>query len=157
MKVSSCLLAFALSLLVGTDARRVKRDAWRTWEGLEVNCDSSPKDNPCVKCSCTTIGKYGDKDYNSCREDTKHCYDHIPCADSIVKPGECCSTCPNGENCSIFGSIVKPGDTKIYEEGSDSKYKVCGAGGVVKSCTIETTILGSSSFSRHTCMTPYGR
>merc|ERR1712168_931644 len=104
--------------------------AWRTWEGVEVNCDSSPKDNPCVKCDCQKVGTFGDKDYNSCREDTA--------------------------NCMVYGSIVQPSQEKIFKQGSDSEYKICGAGGVVKTCTITTTHLGSSYFQRHYCQTPYG-
>jgi len=156
MKVVFCLFSAAL-LLLRADARRVKRDAWRTWEGLEANCDSSPKGNPCVTCACTTVTTLSGKNYNSCREDIKHCNNYVPCADSIVQQGECCPSCPNGENCSINGTIVEPGETKFwFKLGSDYKYRMCGVGGVVQTCTIETTILGSSSFRSHICTTPYG-
>jgi len=156
MNATYFTVVVTLACLWGADALRVKRDAWRTWEGVEVNCDSSPKGNPCVKCACQKVGTFGDKDYNSCREDTTHCYGHKPCADSVVKPGECCPSCPNGANCMVYGSIVQPSEEKIFKQGSDSEYKICGAGGLVKTCTITTTHLGSSYFQRHYCQTPYG-
>lgn len=153
MKTILFTVALASLVLCVIEAKsRVKRDAWRTWEGVDVNCDSSPKGNPCVTCACQKIGHWNNQDYNTCREDTKHCHKQLTCADSIVKPGECCPSCPNGPNCLVYGSVVTPSEDKIFRPGSTSEYSVCGAYGNVKVCTITTQVIGSSTFQRHQCV-----
>jgi len=129
-------------------------DAWRTWEGVNENCDLSPKDNPCVTCSCKKVGHSmdGTDDYNACREETKFCHGRLPCAASVKKPGECCKSCPNGPNCSIYGTIRTPSERKFFKPGSDNKeYKVCGLQGVVKTCFISRQMDGWAIVTRTEC------
>ncbi|XP_059149073.1 kielin/chordin-like protein [Physella acuta] len=57
--------------------------------------------DPCMHCYCTN-GRYecitGD-----CG--TPRCFD------SVKKPGDCCRTCPNGENCAFEGWVIPYGQT----------------------------------------------
>jgi len=147
------LLFLAMTTSVNGRLTRVKRDRWRMWEGVEVECESRQTDDPCVTCSCTKLGIVVEGyDYNKCEETVTECHARVPCADSVIKPGDCCPTCPNGPNCRIYGQLVNPSGDKIRKEGStDEEYAICESSGKVKICTVTTYKLGSSEFWRTDC------
>jgi len=151
-----CSFVVVIVLIFQIEARsRVKRDSWRRWHGLQANCDASPRGNPCITCTCQELTRYQYDGqtyiFNSCEEITKLCYTNVACADSIVKSGECCPSCPNGPNCKIYGKIMTPSQQKIFKPGSNSEYSLCGVRGEVTVCHITTINHGYATSTRTMC------
>lgn len=115
-------------------------DTYSSWTGLQNCQDRNPNNDPCVKCNCDNAGAdWNGQNYWNCTMHTKRCFKgrDIHCVDSVKSPGQCCPTCPNGENCRIQGKIVKPDvNKKYFTHGDDSEYKRCDKGGLVVTCKI---------------------
>ncbi|XP_059149048.1 kielin/chordin-like protein [Physella acuta] len=78
--------------------------------GCDETIDNS---DPCFVCEC----------YNNERQ----CYviDCAPlgCVDGYKKPGDCCTKCPNGNNCAVDGTIITE-NSRVYVDGHGECYCV---------------------------------
>lgn len=110
------------------------------------NCDDTPKDNPCIKCNCKQRTRRDQISF-PCEEVTTQCHQRLPlpCVDSVTFEGDCCPTCPNGDNCKILGQVVKPSDEKYFNPENELEYYVCHPDGYVGRCVIKIKEDGTES------------
>jgi len=79
--------------------------------------------DPCrSECTCQKV----DVDAYYCKYNITQCEkDGEPCYNGHKKAGDCCKSCPNGPNCLIWETLLKPGE--IYQNpGNKSEYAMCG-------------------------------
>jgi len=132
------LASLLLSLLLGAEATSRDVDQIYTHWGYNVQCKKT--NDACVTCACTTnhTHEYWG-DYNMCTTIVKTCRG-APCVDAVKEHGKCCKTCPNGDNCRIYGKIYTPDPSKkIHKPGDKSEYSKCLVNGWIHVCTITKT------------------
>jgi len=79
--------------------------------------DICVEEDPCrSECTCQKV----DVDAYYCKYNITQCEkDGEPCYDGRKKAGDCCKSCPNGPNCLVWKTHLKPRD--IYQNPGDKR------------------------------------